>query len=1385
MKTACTKCGAPIEVDEATLPPAGRITKCGSCGASTLVRPPKPGAGDGFGGETTGDRGGQLGGRLSDPGFGASTSPGASTGGATVRYHVRRRDGKTFGPILESAVIAMLEQGSLTGDDEVSTDAKRWGLLKAVPSFAPYSGLSDSMIRRKSTAVEAARASSSLLTGVGPSSPPGSATEDDEEDDSDLLPAPRGSTVLAAISTVKRTVLGHGGNDSGPDLLAPKSSRGAGGGTRPGGSATAARQAVELPDADEEIALESTNLPAPKRTTAGAGEPRPQSTKAAAKRQDEEPSTDLPTPKRTGAAKGDELAPKGARGATPAAAPDEEHELDDLSDLVQPVEATEDDDRDMTRRFAAHGNLPAPKAEKPSGHDAYAVAPALPEAFELRPANFELQPVSGVTGGGATDMRPTHSMAGGANRGLRPATQDMRPQSAAHNAVAYSHASTHSQAPQGGTLPAGSYGEVDLGTSASLNGSLELDGAFPPPPRVGYGGSLGNDGAAMGVSTDIPLADLGLPPAPSATDALGADVDVDLGEFPPPPSVEQATATKPDDDAPLDTQQATESRRPGPRAARAEAARLKAELSANSGKGRRKRFVVVAGAVFAVTATAVVGRATHWYGLVPGDDEGSGGADAMSSGPLLDEATVAIKHHDYAAIVAAARKLGTVKATGRQDVMVRALRGQLLLVEAADFAPDPGALVREARAVIDAAPVVKDPAANLELRKAQALADWLDGKLAPAREKLQQVITEAPSDATALVYSGWIEQASHNEKEAHELLARAMVADPNSILAKLSMGHLAVAQNDMGTARRMLQELQAQAPMHTGSRILSAELDVRTDPSAAEKTVEPLVERPGPLSPVDRASANRIIAQAALAIGEHDRGETMLRKALEANPSDRQAAGLYANLLAATGRYTEAATRYEANRKNDPTDLETALGLVRVYLDLGRPLDAHSVLGQLTEEQRGLPRVKYWMGRVEEAAGDPVEGPQHAIAFYQQAIQGDPNLIEPYVQLARLHARQSRLEAAFAALRQAEAHSPRSAAVKTAYGATYRSAGQLDRAIEALRGAIAMDPGCHEARVLLGDIFVFQEQFEPAREQYEKVFQAASSFPEIAEKLGKVYTVLGKSSDAGHMFDRALKTDRPAIGLRLAAAGFYLRDGQVERARALVEKVLSEEETTAEAHHLLGLIKMANKRFDDATASFKRALALAAKPEYFYNNGLSLEARGKPQNALAEFDAAIASDPKLFTARLARARVLKLLGRTKEATRELEVITNKDPKNVEAHVLLATCLAELRQNKRAIEELDRAIAIAPQRPDAHFLLGQAYHDMARRDRAISHLKRAIESGGTKSPFALDALYLLGTAYKEAGDRSAARATFERYLEVAPPTVPERREIEKLLAQLGG
>ena len=103
-------------------------------------------------------------------------------------------------------------------------------------------------------------------------------------------------------------------------------------------------------------------------------------------------------------------------------------------------------------------------------------------------------------------------------------------------------------------------------------------------------------------------------------------------------------------------------------------------------------------------------------------------------------------------------------------------------------------------------------------------------------------------------------------------------------------------------------------------------------------------------------------------------------------------------------------------------------------------------------------------------------------------------------------------------------------------------------------------------------------------------------------------------------------------------------------------------------------------------------------------------------------------------------------------------------------------------NTETIQRWERAVAVQPGNDLARFSLGKALFDAGRFAEARGQFEQAL----AKKPEWMVVQILLGRCHLSVGDRVAARAAFQRGLELAVAQHHEgpQAELEQLLADLG-
>ena len=204
-------------------------------------------------------------------------------------------------------------------------------------------------------------------------------------------------------------------------------------------------------------------------------------------------------------------------------------------------------------------------------------------------------------------------------------------------------------------------------------------------------------------------------------------------------------------------------------------------------------------------------------------------------------------------------------------------------------------------------------------------------------------------------------------------------------------------------------------------------------------------------------------------------------------------------------------------------------------------------------------------------------------------------------------------------------------------------------------------------------------------------------------------------------------TALPEVMKRAVAA---YQCGRLGEADDLARAILSVKADYFDALHLLAVISTQQRRFDEALASYDRALAL--QPDH----AEALCNRGNALRQLKRFDEALESYDRALAARPDDANALNNRG---------------------------NMLHELKRFDEALASYDRALALQPDHAKALYCRGDALHERGDLHAALAHYRRALS---LKPEFA-DLYNNMGSLLKELGQFQEAQSAYLEVLRLDP------------------
>lgn len=252
-----------------------------------------------------------------------------------------------------------------------------------------------------------------------------------------------------------------------------------------------------------------------------------------------------------------------------------------------------------------------------------------------------------------------------------------------------------------------------------------------------------------------------------------------------------------------------------------------------------------------------------------------------------------------------------------------------------------------------------------------------------------------------------------------------------------------------------------------------------------------------------------------------------------------------------------------------------------------------------------------------------------AKARFLEAVEKDPEMIEPLQGLAEIYYREKDLEAAAAAIEKFLAAKPDDTnALTLAYtihhesgnrerteqlidalaktdkakplarqiynqGVAASQKGDNDRAIERFRRASSLDPELAPAYSSEATILYNEARYEEAEAALEKLFALDPQNQQGRRMSFLVYDATDDQAKAAQALEAYLAVDKDgAVDLMYQRADMDFRDGNREKAIAALERILELSPDMARAHYTLGLCHMSGDR-SKAKLHLERFIELA------------------------------------------------------------------------------------------------------------------------------------------------------------------------------------------------
>ncbi|WP_422927331.1 tetratricopeptide repeat protein [Singulisphaera sp. PoT] len=659
----------------------------------------------------------------------------------------------------------------------------------------------------------------------------------------------------------------------------------------------------------------------------------------------------------------------------------------------------------------------------------------------------------------------------------------------------------------------------------------------------------------------------------------------------------------------------------------------------------------------------------------------------------------------------------------------------------------------------------------------QALAVWnrLE-KLLPDDLRVQEQIAQALIDegqyAEALPR---LEGLAKKVKDPHRQVQLAMDAAD----LKVRLGKTAEALKEF---EGLLGRLNPDAWLYREARRRLEDIYLRNDDMAGLSTY---YERWIKKTPDDLDAIARLGRLLALQ-GRSAEAREWLEKAVKLAPTRRELRIALIDQLAKQGLIAEASSQYEALAEREPGNPDTLRDWGRLLLkDSSRP-----------EPDRKAAAAKVWRRMADARKDDAVTVAQvaelfrqadmvdQALELYRKAIALAPESPQYREYLGEYYQALKRTDEAIAAWSEVASGPRRNAKSLARLSEILAGFGHLKPAIEAAKGAIALDPKELPLRIKAASFLGRDGRLKEAIAELDAAARLAETEDEKEEVLRlqiENYQASGTLAAEIASLSQALESGRETGAARwLRLARLWEADRRLPEAAAAVKKALALEPRSVPAWATSARLHESAGDLLSAADGYRRLVQLdrRARGEYLTNIA-KLEARlGRRAEALQAGRDLLASAPGNADNYQVFADLCFQLGANDEGLDTLRRSVRLNPSDSKVLLNLAEALARQFRIDEAIEIYWRALAKLDEieaKLNAVARLADLYLQRNQFDRLIARLGRELGNPDQQRELA----FCLAQAYSSAGDYGPARQELERVL----ATTPRDTQLLKQLSNL--
>jgi tetratricopeptide (TPR) repeat protein len=280
-----------------------------------------------------------------------------------------------------------------------------------------------------------------------------------------------------------------------------------------------------------------------------------------------------------------------------------------------------------------------------------------------------------------------------------------------------------------------------------------------------------------------------------------------------------------------------------------------------------------------------------------------------------------------------------------------------------------------------------------------------------------------------------------------------------------------------------------------------------------------------------------------------------------------------------------------------------------------------------------------------------------AVSAYKKALAINPKLPGIRLNLGLAEFKQGNFHAAIRPLATALSENPKDAQARTLLALSYYGDKQFAKAADHLKVVAKADPSNAELQRLLAQSCLWARQYQCALDGFREILRTQPDSASAHILMGEALDGLGKTPEAIAEFQKAAEVSPREPNVHFGLGFLYWKSQDYHKARQEFEQELANDPKNAQAAAYLGdtELKMGNR--EEAAKFLNQAIQLSSDVRIAHIDlGVLFSEEKKYQEAVAAFRKAIALNPSEADAHYRLAQAYRALGQTAEAEKEFKLV---------------------------------------------------------------------------------------------------------------------------------